>query len=169
MTINGSNERPEITIGASNDVTEDFTENGEALSTTGSMTVSDLDYSNTVTAKCIEVFVAGEPLSESDSDMKTTLFDMLDLTDSNIIGADATTGTVNWSFNSGDEHFDYLAAGETLTLTYSVQALDSYGGLASQEVTVTITGTNDTPVIVGGERSRYHRGKYHCGNRGECQ
>ena len=29
--------------------------------------------------------------------------------------------SINWAFNSGAEAFDYLAAGETLTLSYTVR------------------------------------------------
>jgi VCBS repeat-containing protein len=39
-----------------------------------------------------------------------------------------------------------LAEGETLTLTYPVQASDGKGGVTTETVTVTITGTNDAPV-----------------------
>ncbi|MDR1659886.1 MAG: VCBS domain-containing protein, partial [Desulfovibrio sp.] len=39
-----------------------------------------------------------------------------------------------------------LAEGETLTLTFPVQASDGKGGVTTETVTVTITGTNDAPV-----------------------
>ena len=52
-------------------------------------------------------------------------------------------------FNSGGEAFDFLAAGETLILTYTVSATDDSGTPLSdtETVTVTITGTNDDPTI----------------------
>ena len=34
-----------------------------------------------------------------------------------------------------------------MTLTYTVQVDDHHGGVVTQPVTITITGTNDTPVI----------------------
>ena len=57
-----------------------------------------------------------------------------------------------WSFDSGAEAFDYLAAGETLILEYTVKATDDNGTPASdtETVTITITGTNDAPVIPDG-------------------
>ncbi len=58
-----------------------------------------------------------------------------------------TGGSDAWTFSAQDKSFDYLAAGETLTLTYTVQVDDGHGGVVSQPVTITVTGTNDTPVI----------------------
>src|SRR6202008_3881517 len=48
---------------------------------------------------------------------------------------------------SGSQAFDFLAAGETLTLTYTVKAADTQGASDSHTVAVTITGTNDAPAI----------------------
>ena len=58
-----------------------------------------------------------------------------------------TGGSDAWTFSAQDNSFDYLAAGETLTLTYAVQVDDGHGGVVSQPVTITVTGTNDTPTI----------------------
>src|SRR5262249_34646868 len=45
------------------------------------------------------------------------------------------------------KNFDYLAAGEKLTLTYTIEVDDHHGGVVTQNVVITVTGTNDTPVI----------------------
>ena len=71
-------------------------------------------------------------------------FSLGKLTDSTGTG---TGGSDAWTFSAQDSNFDYLAAGETLTLTYTVQVDDGNGGVATQPVTITVTGTNDTPVI----------------------
>src|SRR2546423_804353 len=42
---------------------------------------------------------------------------------------------------------DFLAAGQTIVETYSVKVSDNHGGFATQNVTVTITGTNEDPQI----------------------
>jgi VCBS repeat-containing protein len=44
---------------------------------------------------------------------------------------------------------DHLAAGETLTQTYRITIDDQHGGTAQQDVTYTIVGTNDAPIITG--------------------
>ena len=63
------------------------------------------------------------------------------------------TGSKNWNFTAPDHYFDYLAQGEQVTLTYTVQVDDHNGGVVTQPVTITVTGTNDTPVITSGTQS----------------
>lgn len=63
--------------------------------------------------------------------------------------ANGNSGSVAWNFSTADSTFDYLAAGETVTLTYTVKLANSSGS-ADQDVTVTIMGSNDAPAIVAG-------------------
>src|SRR5581483_7847799 len=44
--------------------------------------------------------------------------------------------------------FDYLAAGQHLDITYTVQLDDHAGGVSTQTVTVTVVGSNDKPVYL---------------------
>ncbi|WP_139108406.1 VCBS domain-containing protein, partial [Ensifer sp. LC14] len=61
--------------------------------------------------------------------------------------------SVGWSFQVADSVLDSLQAGQVLTQTYDVTVDDSHGGTATQTVTITITGTNDAPVITSGVQS----------------
>ena len=56
-------------------------------------------------------------------------------------------GSQTWTFSAPDHYFDYLADSETVTLTYTVQVDDHHGGFTSQNVVVTVTGTNDAPIV----------------------
>ncbi|SHK35502.1 FecR family protein [Bradyrhizobium lablabi] len=59
-------------------------------------------------------------------------------------------GFATWTYSVADSNFDFLAAGETLTLTYNVTVQNNFAGnneTTTQSFTVTITGTNDRPVI----------------------
>jgi VCBS repeat-containing protein len=58
-------------------------------------------------------------------------------------------GSATWTYSLADSNFDFLTTGEILTLTYTATVDDGHGGVVTQPITVTITGTNDTPVIVG--------------------
>jgi VCBS repeat-containing protein len=62
------------------------------------------------------------------------------------------TGSVDWTFGIADNQLDFLAEGETLTLTYNVGVSDASES-ASQMVTVIVTGTNDAPMITSGPES----------------
>jgi len=57
------------------------------------------------------------------------------------------TGSQAWTFSAADKNFDYLAAGETLTLTYTIQLNDHHGGVVNTPVTITIQGANDAPTL----------------------
>ena len=59
----------------------------------------------------------------------------------------ALQGSKSWSFSAPDSYFDYLADGEAVTLTYTVEVDDHHGGVTSQDIVVTVNGSNDAPVI----------------------
>lgn len=59
----------------------------------------------------------------------------------------ADHGSASFDFNAGPGVFDYLAAGEIVTLTYTVAVTDSLGATGTHTASVTITGTNDAPVM----------------------
>ena len=57
-------------------------------------------------------------------------------------------GGATWTYRVADHAFDFLAAGETLTLTYMARVDTNYSEFNTyvlKPFTVTITGTNDLP------------------------
>jgi T1SS-143 domain-containing protein len=64
-----------------------------------------------------------------------------------INGAGSDSGSIALIFSAADNHFDFLAAGQTLDITYNVTATDNNGLSLTQPVTITVTGTNDAPVL----------------------
>ena len=67
----------------------------------------------------------------------------------------SSTGTINTTFSAPDLAFDYLAAGEQLDITYTVQLDDHAGGICTQNVMVTVVGTNDKPIYLCGPESAH--------------
>ena len=59
-------------------------------------------------------------------------------------------GEVTWSYQVDNGSVQFLRAGQTVTETYAVTVSDGHGGLATQTITVTITGTEDAPVLAAG-------------------
>lgn len=55
-------------------------------------------------------------------------------------------GKIDWGFTIADNALDFLGAGETVTVTKTVEIDDGHGGKVDQDVTVTINGANDVPV-----------------------
>src|SRR5882672_1592166 len=66
------------------------------------------------------------------------------------------TGSATWTYSIADKAFDFLAAGEQLTLTYLVRVDNNYAPSnesTTVPITITITGTNDVPVITTSAQS----------------
>jgi VCBS repeat-containing protein len=60
------------------------------------------------------------------------------------------TGSATWTYSIADKAFDFLAAGEQLTLTYMVRVDNNYAPANETKfvpITITVTGTNDAPVF----------------------
>ncbi len=151
ITINGNNSAPNITVEPGDSAADGLTETNTTLSSGGTLSVLDINTTDTVTAQVSTVSASGTTTGLLSNN--AALLSMLSV-NTNVINNTSTTGTITWAFNSGSEAFNYLAAGETLTLTYTITATDSQGATDTQQVTITITGTNDDPIItVGGSDS----------------
>ncbi|NDC35842.1 MAG: hypothetical protein EBZ51_10820, partial [Synechococcaceae bacterium WB9_2_112] len=126
-------------------VTTSLVESNASLSAGNALSVSDVDLSNTVTATKLSVARAGTTsgISGLSDAALLAMFSLTPAAPSPVVSNTQTTGTLNWAFDSGSQTFDYLAAGEQLTLTYTARVTDSSGATAEQPVTVTISGSND--------------------------
>ena len=149
-TVSGTEDAPVISIVAAapaDSAAKTLAETNAALTSAGTLTVTDVDYSNTVTPSVQSVAATGVVLGlTSDSTAQKA---WMTVTPPTITANVGETHNLNWSFNSGAQAFNYLAVGESLILTYQLQAADNNAtpGTATQAVAVTITGTNDTPTI----------------------
>src|SRR5262249_38271019 len=59
----------------------------------------------------------------------------------------STSPTGNWTYSIPDSQLDFLNADEVVTVISTVQISDGHGGTVDQDVTVTIDGADDSPVI----------------------
>jgi len=147
ITMKDVNEAPVVSDGPDS---ANLAETDAALASSGSLTVTDVDTTDVVTASVDDLVVSGtsdrlDPAAPSDA----TLLAMLSVSPSTILDSTQNSATLSWNFNSGAEAFDYLAAGETLILIYTIKVTDDDGTPLSdtETVTITITGTNDDVVI----------------------
>ncbi|MDR7109947.1 VCBS domain-containing protein, partial [Pseudomonas frederiksbergensis] len=126
VTVTGSNDAPVLSFASGNDVgavQEDTT-----LSASGQFSSSDIDHAATATWS-----IAGSNTGS--------------------YGSIAVDGTGQWTYtlaNGTDgvaSAVQSLKAGETHNEVFSVQVSDGLGGVDTQQVTVTVTGSNDAPVL----------------------
>jgi len=109
------------------------------------LTVNDLDLSDAVTASVVSVTPSGTTTGLGLDN--AALLNMFSVTAGSIAANVGDANNIDWTFDSGSEAFNYLDDGESLTLTYTVRATDDSATTDDQTVAITITGTNDAPVI----------------------
>jgi len=136
ITIAGTNDDPTITAGsttATGSVTEradkSAGENSATHVDTGSIAFADVDI---IDAHSASVSPQGAGY----------LGNLL------LGSVNQAANSVGWTFSVNDGDLDSLAAGEVATQLYDVAIDDGQGGVATQTVTITLTGTNDAPTIV---------------------
>ncbi len=156
VTIEGANDAPTLTIVA-NDLAVRESGDGTNPETTadlaanGSLSFDDVDGGDTMTnlivtvsraatfgASVVRVLVGGEATSNGSGVFGTFTFDR------------ATDGTVTWEYELIDANVASLGAGDMRTDSVWVRISDD-GGLHSsvEQITITITGTEDKPVLTG--------------------
>ncbi len=116
----------------------------DTASGTLSFTDADLDDTHTVGHSGPTYALSGGTLTTTQADALTAAAQLnLSEIDSTHSGA----GSVDFSYYAPDSSFDFLAAGQTLTVSYTVTVTDNSNISSSQPVTFTITGSNDAPAV----------------------
>ncbi len=151
IAVNGSNDAP--VVGAINAPDHLNEVNGlQALNATGSFTVTDEDGSDTLTPS---VTAATLTYSGGEANIPSGLADLLadlDNVSFSTLNNNSNGGApvaFNWTYGVAGAALDFLRAGETLTITYTMQVSDGDAS-HTQPLVITITGTNDVPTIAGG-------------------
>ncbi|CAB3646679.1 hypothetical protein LMG26696_02532 [Achromobacter pulmonis] len=132
VTIDGTNDKPELSGKTDGAVTEDDTDTATA---TGKLDVSDIDTRDTHT------WTVG-------NDGKGQY------------GTFTVEQNGNWKFELDNESakVQELAEGQQVTDTFTVTVDDGHGGTATETITVEITGTNDAPTITGTATGKIQEG-----------
>ncbi|HMI41468.1 MAG TPA: VCBS domain-containing protein, partial [Sphingomicrobium sp.] len=148
ITITGTNDAPDIHLVTTDAAARTLIETNAGLSTSGTLTVNDPDISDVVGSSVTAVVASGTTAGLGLTNGQ--LLAMFGVTPTSGLPANAAdTHNLTWNFNSGSEAFNYLTTNQSLTLTYTITSSDGNGGSDTQNVTVTVNGTNDAPVLTG--------------------
>jgi VCBS repeat-containing protein len=144
VTITGTNDQPDIRAALGDTASASLNETDSGLTTSGTLTVTDIDTADTVSTSVDLTTITGSTGGQTNAQL-LAMFSV-----SPTSGLAANSGDANnltWDFNSGGQTFNYLALGESLQLIYTLTVNDGNGGTDTEVVTITLTGTNDAPVL----------------------
>ncbi|MER8809930.1 VCBS domain-containing protein, partial [Mesorhizobium australicum] len=143
VDIAGTNDAPTIAVV---DVTGAVTEDAAAtLTDSGSVTFTEVDATDIISSSAALTGTAtsGPAIPAG---LATALGTALSISQTG-----SNDGTIGWDFALNNSLAQYLAAGETVTATYTITVKDDSGtgnDTATQAVTVVITGVTSEPIII---------------------
>ena len=156
VTIHGTNDAPVISIPGGETtstsisgflgetvVTRSLNEGNASLTTSGHLTVGDVDTGDIVNATVLSVSGGGSGYNPA----AQGALGFLHLSANPVLDGSQTTNTLDWTFDTGSQTFDFLPKGWQTRLDYTVQVTDSSGATDTQVISIMVTGTNDAPVI----------------------
>jgi T1SS-143 domain-containing protein len=151
-----------VTIGEPAGVTGGTT----PIASAGTLTFDDVDVTDNAHAvRVLGATATGATVLPAPAEAQ--LLGFFDAVVSQQTGATGVQGAVAWNFSAPNSAFDYLRAGESVTISYQIELSDGRGGITLQTVTVTVTGTNDVPWIGTAGESTVDEDGLAGGNAGE--
>ncbi|WP_345867948.1 VCBS domain-containing protein, partial [Shewanella algae] len=135
VTITGTNDAPVLSIDMSGAVTEDVDVVNGMLSDSGDLSFTDVDINDS------------HSVGSSYNGDASWSGGALDQATQDALAAGFSADNAGWSYDIANSLVQFLAVGETITLSFTLTVTDAFGASDSQPVTVTITGTNDAPVL----------------------
>ncbi len=157
VTITGTDDKPVISAAAAT-VTEQADHTLSMTSDTSHIAIgfTDPDLTNIGhTASVVSASASGVTTGILPGGAGTSELMSFFNVDNVVKASGSSSGTINTTFSAPDLAFDYLAAGEHLQITYVVRLDDHAGGVSTQNVVVTVIGTNDKPIYVSGPESAH--------------
>ncbi|TVL54033.1 hypothetical protein AYJ00_19420 [Shewanella algae] len=131
VTITGTNDAPVLSINMSGAVTEDVDVINGMLSDSGDLSFTDVDINDSHSVGSSyngDVLWSGGALDQATQDA---------------LAAGFSVDNAGWSYDIANSLVQFLAVGETITLSFDVTVDDGNGGTDTETVTITINGTND--------------------------
>lgn len=159
LLLNSGSTQPVIVSGVTaaqiNEVSEAAPASLDAASGTVGLTAGGVSEIASLSSKLAFVNWSGgaaipaASLAALNSALSLSLLSMGDSdNDANHPDADDSVATgASWSFSAADHVFNFMTAGQTLTLAYEVTGKDAYGEPVTRLVTITLNGAYHAPVL----------------------
>lgn len=150
VNVTGANDAPVITVGSGDSATATTDETNAGQAVHGTLTLSDADTADHVSVALDHVTISLDGVLQTDGIgglSNADLLNYLALPSGDILNGTATQAEFTWDFNSGSQAFDFLAAGQTLSLQYTIVPNDGHTTGASETITINIAGSNDAPML----------------------
>ncbi|MCL1162149.1 retention module-containing protein, partial [Shewanella chilikensis] len=135
ITIIGTNDAPILSADSSGSLTEDVDIINGILSDSGALSFTDVDIGDS------------HVVSSSYNGDASWSGGALDQATQDALAQGFSADNSGWSYEIANSLVQFLAIGETITLSFTLTVTDDFGASDSQQVTLTITGTNDAPVL----------------------
>src|SRR5207248_2374703 len=114
-----------VTTGSPDSDSATKQESNSGLTASGTLTITDADLSDTVATSVTGLSHTGPTGGLSDAQLQA----MLSVAPVSALAANpGDTHNLAWTFDSVSQAFDFLAAGESLVLTYTVTTDDGHPG-----------------------------------------
>jgi VCBS repeat-containing protein len=120
---------------------------GNTLDTHGSFRFSDADVADSHSVQVTNFQITGVPNGMT---VPNGGFGIFHASVNENTSDDNPHGLIDWTFSVDNAQVQSLGAGQRITQIYTVRIADQNGGTVSQDVRITITGRNDSPVVVQG-------------------
>lgn len=135
---------------SSGGVSASVTETNAGQAVHGTLTVSDADSADHVRVALdhVSIYLDGTLQTDGvDGLSNAEVLNYLTVQSGDILNGTATHADFTWNFNSGSQAFDFLAAGQTLSLQYTIVPNDGHTAGTADTVTINIAGSNDAPTL----------------------
>ncbi len=136
-----TNRTPRIALVTGNKIADTLTQGAGSLVLNGAIGFIDADLSDTHTVT--SAFYS----TQSYDAQPYGVFSAVKTFDSNGVGS------LNWTYTANANRLALLAAGQTAIEYYRVTITDNLGASTTQRVRITLTGTNDAPIIASSSTS----------------
>jgi len=155
IVFTGTNDAP-VVDGGSSTLAQSISElpgvtgSSAVDSAVGEIAFSDPDLNDRPTATIGSQSVTWQDLTD-DYTSELTAAQMAALMAALLITPDSgntNSGLIDWNFDIVDDQLDFLAVGESLTVTSQIVIDDHHGATTEPDVVVTVYGANDAPIAV---------------------